>query len=353
VGFWYLDIIHHSGGNMNKIILVTGGAGFVGSNFIRNVLAKYPDYKIINFDNLTLSSNLNNLIDVSRNPHYFFYHGDITNQRDVHDVFEQFTPHILVNFAAETQNFNNNFEPDVFAQTNIMGTQLLLFEAQKMKIEKFIHISSGEVYGSYTEFPITEDGQLHPENPFAATKAAADLLVMSFHKSYDLDLNIIRSSNLYGPYQFPHKLIPMTILHAKENKSVPLFGDGSNCRNWLHVDDYAVAIDKIMHQGRPGDIYHVASEEMWHNIDLVKLILSKMDKPVDLIHFIPDEKRLDVRYSLNSEKIRATLGWMPEIDVNQGLDLTIQWYLTQEQWLEEIISGEYTNYYRKIYYEET
>jgi dTDP-glucose 4,6-dehydratase len=338
---------------MNKIILVTGGAGFVGSNFIRYILAKYPDYKIINFDNLTLSSNLNNLIDVSRNPHYFFFHGDITNQRDVHDVFEQFTPHVLVNFAAETQIFSNNFEPDIFAKTNIMGTQLLLFEAQKMKIEKFIHISSGEVYGSGIDTPLTEDLPLHPENPFAATKAAADLLVTSFNKPFGLNLNIIRSSNLYGPYQFPHKLIPMTVLQAKDNKSIPLFGDGSNVRNWLYVDDYAAAVDKVIHEGKPGDIYHVASDEMWHNIDLVKLILSKMDKPADMYHLLPDKKRQDDNYWLSSEKIRTELGWKPEIDVNKGLDLTIQWYLTQVQWLEEIISGEYTNYYRKIYYEET
>ncbi len=338
---------------MNKIILVTGGAGFIGSNFIRYILAKYPDYKIINFDNLTVSSNLNNLIDVSRNPHYFFYHGDITNHRDVHDVFEQFTPHILINFAAETQIFTNNIEPDIFAKTNIMGTQLLLFEAQKMKLEKFIHISSGEVYGSGKETSLTEDLPLLPENPFSATKAAADLLVMSFNKSFNLDLNIIRSSNLYGPYQFPHKLIPMTILQAKQDKSVPLTGDGSDIRNWLHVDDYSSAIDLVIHKGKSGDIYHVSSDEIWYNIDLVKLILSKMNKPTDMYHFLNNKNKHKDTYLLNSAKIKNTLGWKPEINIQQGLDLTIQWYLTQEQWLEEIISGEYTNYYRKIYYEET
>ena len=353
MGFWYLLIQIRSGGRMNKIILVTGGAGFVGSNFIRYILEKYPDYKIINFDRLTLSSNLNNLIEVSRNPHYFFYHGDITNQQDIHDVFEQFTPHILVNFAAETQIFNGNFQPEVFAKTNIMGTQLLLFEAQKMKLEKFIHISSGEVYGPSNGTAFTEDLPLHPENPFSATKAAADMLVYSFFKSSKLNLNIVRSSNLYGPFQFPHKLIPLTILQAKDNKSIPIFGDGSDCRNWLFVEDYLAALDRIMHKGQPGEIYHAATDEYWHPIDIVKLILQKMEKPEDMYHFLPDRKRREEGYSLNADKIRSELGWSPDYNIDRGLDATIQWYLTQQQWLEEITSGEYMNYYRKIYYEES
>lgn len=338
---------------MNKIILVTGGAGFVGSNFIRYILSKYPDYKIINFDRLSLSGNLNSLIDVSRNPHYFFYHGDITNQQDIHDVFEQFTPHILVNFAAETQMLNGGFDPENFAKTNIMGTQLLLFEAQKAKLEKFVHISSGEVYGPNRGMPFTEDLPLHPENPFSATKAAADMLVSSFQKTYGMNLNIIRSSNLYGPYQFPHKLIPLTILLAKQNKSIPVFGDGTDYRNWLYIDDYLSALDLIIHRGKPGEIYHAASDDRWYTLELVKLILAKMMKPEGMYHFLPDRKRREEGYSLDSTKIRSELGWEPVTGMEQGLESTIQWYLTEEQWLEEITSGEYMNYYRKIYYEES
>ncbi len=333
-----------------KIVLVTGGAGFIGSNFITYLINKYPDYKIINFDKLTYAGNLNNLIFVEENLNYVFVKGDVADKKDVKNVFEQFNPDHVVHFAAESHVDRSIINPDIFLQTNILGTQILLNYSREHKVKKFILISTDEVYGSIEkDKSVTEEAHLAPNNPYAASKAAADLLIRVAHQTYGQRVNIVRSCNNYGPYQFPEKFIPVMIYNALNNKELPVYGDGKNIRDWIHVEDHCRAIDLVLHKGKLGGIYNVGANNEWENLNLVEYILDKMNCSRSLISFVLDRKGHDLRYSIDSSKIKNELGWKPTIEFEDGLAQTIMWYKSHTDWVENIHSGEYMNYYDEVY----
>lgn len=335
---------------MSKILLVSGGAGFIGSNFIRYFLNKYPEHKVINLDKLTYAGNLNNLTAVSNNPNYFFVKGNIANEKDVKNIFEEFSPNFVVNFAAETHVDRSILDSTDFIETNVVGTQLLLDFSREYKIEKFIHISTDEVYGSLGDTgSFTEQSQIKPNSPYSASKAGSDMLVRAAYKTYGFDTNITRCSNNYGPYQFPEKLIPLMIHNALNNKDLPIYGDGKNVRDWIHVKDHCRAIDLILHKGKPGSVYNIGSDNEWKNIDLVKLILKELNKPESLLKFVKDRPGHDRRYAIDSSKLREELGWEPEIDFRTGIKQTIDWYIQHQDWVQEIVSGDYINYYKRVY----
>ncbi len=336
--------------NTTRIVLITGGAGFIGSNFIRYLMKQYPEYKIINFDKLTYAGNLNNLTLIEEDPNYVFLKGDAANSEDVKNVFEQFSPNFVVHFAAESHVDRSILNPDIFLQTNVLGTQILLSYSREYHVEKFIQISTDEVYGSMDKnISCNEFAKLAPNNPYAASKASADLLIRVAHQTYAQKVNIIRACNNYGPYQFPEKLIPVIIYNALKNKELPVFGDGTNIRNWMHVDDHCRAIDLVLHKGRPGEIYNVGADNEWENIKLVKHILKELKLPNDLIQFVIDRKGHDFRYSLDSSKIKQELGWKTTIDFKDGIKQTIDWYKSHLDWIEEIQSGEYMKYFERVY----
>ena len=336
--------------NSNKIILVTGGAGFIGSNFIKFILDKYPDYKVINFDKLTYAGNLNNLSSVEENRNYVFVKGDVADKKDVKNVFEEFDPDFVIHFAAESHVDKSIINPEIFLQTNVLGTQIILNFAREHNVTKFILISTDEVYGSLgKQGSWKEDAPISPNNPYAASKAAADLLIRVAHQTYGQRVNIIRSCNNYGPFQFPEKLIPLMIYNSLHNKELPVFGDGKYIRSWLHVQDHCRAIDLVLHSGKTGEIYNVGSDDEWENLQLVEYILEKLGKPKSLIQYVLDRPGHDFRYSLDFSKIKNELGWKPQIKFENGLEQTIEWYKTHLDWVEEIYSGEYMNYYQKVY----
>jgi len=336
--------------DLSKIILVTGGAGFIGSNFIRYLMGKYSKYKIINFDKLTYAGNLNNLSSIEENPNYVFVKGDVADNRDVKNVFEEFNPNYIVHFAAESHVDRSILNPDIFLKTNILGTQILLNQARENSVEKFVHISTDEVYGSL-EIPIScdENRKIAPNNPYAASKASADLLVRVAHQTFGQFVNIIRCCNNYGPFQFPEKFIPIIIWNTLKNTEIPIYGDGKNIRDWIHVDDHCKAIDLVLHKGKSGEIYNVGANNEWQNLKLVEFILDELYASKNLIEFVEDRKGHDFRYSIDSSKIKEELGWKSSIDFNDGLKQTINWYKSHLDWIEEIHSGEYLDYYDKIY----
>ncbi len=338
----------------DKTFLITGGAGFVGSNFIRFMLGKYSDCQIINFDKLTYAGNLTNLTAVEEDARYVFVKGDVVNAQDVKNVFEQFSPNYVVHFAAESHVDRSILNPDLFLSTNILGTQNLLNLARESKVKKFVQISTDEVYGSL-EFGKSslECDKLNPNNPYSASKAAADLLIRVAQKTYDQCVNIIRSCNNYGPFQFPEKLIPVLTMNALNNEDLPLYSNGRNVREWLHVLDHCKAIDLVLHKGRPGEIYNVGSGERWQNIELAEFILQKFPNSQSKIQFVPDRQGHDFRYALDAGKIREELGWKPEIRFAAGLDETITWYMNHSEWLEDIRNGEYIKYFEKNYAQHT
>ena len=329
-----------------KTILVTGGAGFIGSNFIKYVL-KNRDYKIINFDKLTYAGNLENLKGIKQN--YSFIKGDITNIEDVESLLKQDFEYI-VNFAAESHVDRSISSPNIFTHTNILGTQNLLNIALKKDLLKFIQISTDEVYGS-----LGKDGyfyeytNLSPTSPYSASKASADLIAMAYHKTFNLKLNITRCSNNYGPFQFPEKLIPLMINNAQNDISLPVYGDGKNIRDWIYVEDHCEAILKVMENGEDGEIYNIGGNAECQNIEIVKLILKELNKPESLITFVEDRKAHDKRYAIDFSKIQTELGWQPKTPFDIGMKKTIQWYKDNTKWLENIVSGEYKEYYRKMY----
>lgn len=334
----------------HKIILVTGGAGFIGSNFIRYLIQKYPNFKIINFDKLTYAGNLNNLNTLEDNPNYVFIKGDVAEPKDIKTAFEQFSPDYVVHFAAESHVDKSIINPDIFLQTNVMGTQILLNYSREHKVQKFVQVSTDEVYGSISGGKsVSEEAQLEPNNPYSASKASADLLLRVAFQTYGQRVNVIRSCNNYGPYQFPEKLIPVIIYNALNKKEIPIFGDGKNIREWIHVADHCRAIDVIMQTGDPGEIYNVGTGENWRNIDLVEHILNKLDLKNDLVSYVLDRPGHDIRYSVDSSKIRKNLGWKPEITFEDGLEQVITWYKNHMDWIDEIASGKYMNYYDEIY----
>jgi dTDP-glucose 4,6-dehydratase len=330
--------------------LVTGGCGFIGSNYIRYIHETHPEDRIVNLDKLTYAGNLANLADLETLPFYSFVRGDICDREMVEAIFRSHPVEAIVNFAAETHVDRSITGPAVFVETNAGGTNVLLDAAREHGVGRFVQVSTDEVYGSLgSEGRFTEETPLAPNSPYAASKAAADLLVRAYHQTFGLPAIITRCSNNYGPYQFPEKLIPLMISNAIAGKSLPVYGDGSNVRDWLHVRDHCAAVDLVLRKGRPGEAYNIGGGNEWRNIDLVKLLLKKLGKPESLINFVTDRPGHDRRYAINASKMMDELGWNPSVSFEQGLGATVEWYRSNERWLEQILTGEYRRYYRNQY----
>ncbi|MEG6512194.1 dTDP-glucose 4,6-dehydratase [Desulforamulus ruminis] len=332
-----------------KKILVTGGAGFIGSNFIKYMLDKYPDYNVVNLDLLTYAGNLESLTEVENHPCYTFVKGDICDDSLVNKLVSEGINYII-NFAAESHVDRSIEDPGVFIRTNVMGTQILLDAGLKNKIDKFVQISTDEVYGSLGEIGyFTEETPLAPNSPYSASKAGADMLVRAYHETFKLPVNITRCSNNYGPYQFPEKLIPLMILNALEDRELPVYGDGLNIRDWLHVKDHCCAIDAVLHHGKLGEVYNIGGKNEKKNIEIVRVILKYLNKPESLIKFVTDRPGHDRRYAIDATKIMRELGWIPSYSFENGMIETIQWYLENKEWLGKVRKGEYREYYQRVY----
>ncbi len=332
------------------VLLVTGGCGFIGSNFIRYYHDAHPDHKVVNLDKLTYAGNPANLADLESLPFYVFVKGDICDREAVDASFREHGVEAVINFAAETHVDRSITGPAVFMETNAGGTNVLLDAAREHGVGRFVQVSTDEVYGSLGEEGVfTEDTPLHPNSPYAASKAAGDLLVQAYHHTYGLPAMITRCSNNYGPYQFPEKLIPLMISNAIAGKSLPVYGDGLNVRDWLHVRDHCIAVDLVLQKGRPGEAYNIGGRNEWRNIDIVKLLLRTLGKPESLITFVKDRPGHDRRYAIDASKIGRELGWKPSIAFEDGLGETVQWYLGNETWRRRVETGEYKEYYRKMY----
>ncbi len=331
-----------------KKLLVTGGAGFIGSNFIKFILKKYPDWEVTNFDKLTYAGNLENLKEVEGNPNYKFIKGDIANKDQVNNVMQEGFDY-LVNFAAESHVDRSILDLSPFIDTNIKGTQILLEGIRQYSVERYIQISTDEVYGSIQESKAKEDYPLLPNNPYSSSKASADLLCRAYQKTYNLPIIITRSTNNYGPYQFPEKLIPLVITNALEDKEIPIYGDGQYIRDWIYVEDHCIAIDEVLQNGESGEIYNIGGDNERTNLELVELILKIMEKPLSLIKFITDRPGHDRRYAVDTSKIEKEMGWKPGIDFLKGIMETTDWYEENKNWWLNIKSGEYTNYYQAWY----
>lgn len=331
-------------------LLVTGGAGFIGSNFVRYMLDKYPDYKIVNYDLLTYAGNLENLKDVENHPCYTFVKGDINNRQLVDHIIKQYKIDVIVNFAAESHVDRSISDPDVFVRTNVLGTQALLDVAKDNHIKKYVQISTDEVYGTLGETGyFTEETPLAPNSPYSASKAGGDLLVRAYYETYGLNVNITRCSNNYGPFQFPEKLIPLMITNALEGKELPIYGNGENIRDWLHVKDHCTAIDLVIHKGKPGEVYNIGGHNERTNNEVVHLIVEKLGVSKALIKYVADRPGHDRRYAMDPKKIMTELGWKPQYTFETGIAETIQWYIDNQEWWKNIKSGEYMNYYQKQY----
>ncbi len=330
-------------------ILITGGAGFIGSNFIHFMLKKHPLYKIVNLDLLTYAGNLENLKDLDKHKNYKFIKADICDGKTLKKIFAKHKFDAVVNFAAESHVDRSIMNPAPFINTNFLGVGILLDLAMEFNIKRFLQISTDEVYGSIAHGSFKEDDRLQPSSAYAASKAAAELLIISYYKTYGLPILISRSSNNYGPYQFPEKLIPLIITNAIENKKIPLYGDGMNVRDWLYVVDNCRAIDLVLHQGVIGQIYNIGGNNERHNIDVVKTILKKLNRPMRLIQYVKDRPGHDRRYALDTSKIRYNLGFEPEVDFEKGISLTIEWYGKNPEWIAHTKSGEYQKFYKKYY----
>lgn len=318
-------------------MLITGGAGFIGSNFIRYILDKYPDYEIMNLDSLTYCGNLDNLADIKDNPNYTFFKGDITDKELVFKIIEDMD--YVLNFAAESHVDRSIENPEIFIKSNIIGTQVLLDAARKYNIKKYLQVSTDEVYGSLGKTGyFKEDTPLAANSPYSASKAGADLMVRAYNKTFDLPVNITRCSNNYGPYQFPEKLIPLMISNALEDKPLPVYGDGKNIRDWLHVYDHCTAIDLVLHKGKVGEVYNIGGNNEKMNIDIVKLILKNLFKDESLIEYVKDRAGHDRRYAIDSSKIQKELGWEPKYNFETGIAETIQWYIDNFKWMDNVKS---------------
>lgn len=335
-----------------KNVLVTGGAGFIGSNFVRHFLATHPDVRVINVDKLTYAGNLENLEDVANNPRYHFVKGDICERETLESVFKQFDVDSVVHFAAESHVDRSILGSSVFVQTNVAGTNTLLDVAKQFSVERFLHVSTDEVYGSLgSTGRFTEETPLHPNSPYSASKASSDLLAFAYHHTYGLPVVVTRCSNNYGPFQFPEKLIPLMIINALNDKPLPVYGDGLNVRDWLHVTDHCTAIDVVLHIGKPGEVYNIGGDNEWKNIDIVKLILKHLGKRESLITFVKDRLGHDRRYAIDARKIKEELGWSPAYSFEVGIEETVQWYLSNSMWWKRVMTGEYLEYYKKQYHE--
>jgi len=332
-------------------ILVTGGAGFIGGNFVHYMVDKYPDYNIIVIDKLTYAGNMETLDSVIEKIN--FVKADIADREEVFEIFEKYNPDIVVNFAAESHVDRSIEDPGIFLKTNILGTQILMDACRKYGIKRYHQVSTDEVYGDLPldrpDLFFTEETPIHTSSPYSASKASADLLVQAYHRTFGLPVTISRCSNNYGPYHFPEKLIPLMIANALNDKPLPVYGNGLNVRDWLYVEDHCKAIDLIIQKGKVGEVYNIGGHNERANIDIVKIILKLLGKSENLITYIADRKGHDMRYAIDPTKIHNELGWMPETMFDVGIEKTVKWYLENTEWWERIISGEYQEYYKKMY----
>lgn len=347
-----------------KNILVTGGAGFIGSCFVKQMLKKHSEYKIINVDSLTYAGNLENLKEIENNDNYTFIKADIRDDEIIYDIFSKYSIDTVVHFAAESHVDRSIEDPQIFLTTNVIGTQVLLDCAkQHWKINKedkyctkykegvkFLHVSTDEVYGALGKTGMfTETTPLSPNSPYSASKASSDMLVRAYSETFGLPINITRCSNNYGPYQFPEKLIPLMINNSQNEKDLPVYGDGMQIRDWLHVSDHCEAIDTVLHKGKLGEVYNIGGNNEKANIEIVKLIIKTLGKSQSLIKYVQDRPGHDRRYAIDNTKITTELGWKPKYTFENGIKETIEWYLDNGNWLKNVTSGDYLNYYEKMY----
>ena len=334
-------------------IIVTGGAGFIGSNFVFHMLQAHPDYRIVCLDKLTYAGNLSTLEPVLKQDNFRFVKADICDRQAVDKLFQEEKPDIVVNFAAESHVDRSIENPGIFLETNIMGTAVLMDACRKYGIRRYHQVSTDEVYGDLPldrpDLFFTEETPLHTSSPYSSSKASADLLVMAYYRTYGLPVTISRCSNNYGPYHFPEKLIPLMIANALADKPLPVYGNGENVRDWLYVEDHCRAIDLIIHNGKVGEVYNVGGHNEKRNIDIVRIICQELGKPESLIVHVEDRKGHDRRYAIDPAKIHRELGWLPETKFEDGIKKTIKWYLEHKKWWQDIINGEYQEYYAKMY----
>ncbi|SDW68919.1 dTDP-glucose 4,6-dehydratase [Paenibacillus sp. CF384] len=323
-------------------LIVTGGSGFIGSNYLQYMIANYPGYTFINVDALTYAGNQENLTSIANHPNYRFVQADIADRAAMELIFAHEGVDAVIHFAAESHVDRSITQPDIFVRTNVLGTQTLLDLAKQYEVAKFVHVSTDEVYGTLGDTGLfTETTPLAPNSPYSASKAGSDLLVRAYHETYGMNVNITRCSNNYGPYQFPEKLIPLMIQRALADQPLPVYGDGLNVRDWLYVEDHCSAIDRVLHAGRPGEVYNVGGNNERSNLQVVSTILSELGKPESLLTFVPDRLGHDRRYAIDADKIRTELGWSPKYDYQSGIKSTIRWYLDNQDWIEHIQSGAY------------
>ena len=334
-------------------IIVTGGAGFIGSNFVYFQLKNHPDDRIICLDKLTYAGNLATLEAAMQNPNFRFFKGDIADRALVNQLFEEEHPDIVVNFAAESHVDRSIEDPGIFLQTNILGTGVLMDACRKYGITRYHQVSTDEVYGDLpldrSDLFFTEETPIHTSSPYSASKASADLLVLAYHRTFKLPVSITRCSNNYGPYHFPEKLIPLMISRALADEALPVYGTGENVRDWLYVEDHCSAIDLVMRKGRVGEIYNVGGHNERTNLEVVKTILRELGKPESLIHYVTDRPGHDMRYAIDPTKIHNELGWLPETKFDDGIKKTIRWYLDNKKWWQDILAGDYQTYYERMY----
>ena len=334
-------------------IIVTGGAGFIGSNFIFYMLKEHPEDRIVCVDKLTYAGNLSTLEPVMDNPNFRFCKIDICDREEIYKLFEEEHPDMVVNFAAESHVDRSIENPEVFLDTNIKGTAVMMDACRKYGIQRYHQVSTDEVYGDLPldrpDLFFTEETPIHTSSPYSSSKAGADLLVLAYHRTYGLPVTISRCSNNYGPYHFPEKLIPLIISRALADEELPVYGTGENVRDWLHVSDHCEAIDLIIHKGRVGEVYNIGGHNERTNLEVVKTILKALNKPESLIKFVTDRPGHDRRYAIDPTKIETELGWKPKYNFDTGIQQTIQWYLDNQEWWKNILSGEYSNYFDKMY----
>ncbi|MBP3205427.1 MAG: dTDP-glucose 4,6-dehydratase [Oribacterium sp.] len=338
---------------MGKTVIVTGGAGFIGSNFIFYYLSAHPEDRIVCLDKLTYAGNMSTLAPVMEKENFRFCKIDICDREGVEKVFSEEKPDFVINFAAESHVDRSIEDPGIFLQTNIIGTATLMDACRKFGVERYHQVSTDEVYGDLPldrpDLFFTESTPIHTSSPYSSSKAGADLLVQAYHRTYGLPVTISRCSNNYGPFHFPEKLIPLMIINALHDKPLPVYGEGINVRDWLYVEDHCKAIDLVIHKGKVGEVYNIGGHNEMRNIDIVKLICKELGKPESLITYVTDRKGHDMRYAIDPTKIHSELGWLPETKFADGIKKTIKWYLENESWWQPIISGEYQNYYEKMY----
>lgn len=329
-------------------LLITGGAGFMGSNFIHYILKTYPQYSVVNLDKLTYSGNLDNLKDIENDPRYSFIKGDITDSQTVENVSKNCDA--IINYAAETHVDRSIMDPSAFVKTDVLGTYTLLETVKKNNIKKFLQISTDEVFGSIDNGVFTEESPFLPNSPYAASKAGGDLLCRSYYVTYKSPIIVTHSCNFFGPYHYPEKFIPVAIVNILQRKKIPVYGDGLNVREWIYTEDHCRAIDTILHKGKLGEVYNISTKEEWKNIDVVKLILKHMGKKESIIEYVKDRPGHDRRYALDNAKLINDLGWQPMYSFEEGIKKTIDWFIKNEWWWEKIIqSTDYKDYYKKQY----